>query len=124
MASMNFDAYGAKRPCPYCGESILTTAKKCRFCNEFLDESLRAAHEYKAPSEDDNMTPGDIVFCILCSGIACIFGLVYGIQGKKKGWKMMGLAFGMAVLWNIIFGILGAIGEGNVIHDGRDISTL
>jgi hypothetical protein len=30
------------KPCPYCGESILAEARKCKVCGEFLDEALRA----------------------------------------------------------------------------------
>src|SRR5271170_4260458 len=27
------------KPCPFCAEAIAVTAKKCRFCNEWLDGS-------------------------------------------------------------------------------------
>jgi hypothetical protein len=32
-----------RRPCPKCGEMILTTAAKCRFCGEVFDPVLRKA---------------------------------------------------------------------------------
>src|SRR5262245_45947063 len=31
----------ARRPCPVCGEKIVATAGKCRFCGEILDPELR-----------------------------------------------------------------------------------
>jgi uncharacterized RDD family membrane protein YckC/predicted RNA-binding Zn-ribbon protein involved in translation (DUF1610 family) len=34
---------GRRKPCPKCGEMILETARKCRYCNEFFDPALRAA---------------------------------------------------------------------------------
>jgi predicted RNA-binding Zn-ribbon protein involved in translation (DUF1610 family) len=30
-----------RRPCPMCGEMIVATAVKCRFCGEILDDTLR-----------------------------------------------------------------------------------
>ncbi len=38
------------KPCPYCGELILAAARKCRYCQEYLDPELRAAQE----------VPGDV----------------------------------------------------------------
>ena len=31
-----------RRPCPACGESVIATAAKCRFCGEILDDSIRS----------------------------------------------------------------------------------
>ncbi len=33
------------KPCPFCGEQIMETAKKCKHCGEFLDPVLRASAE-------------------------------------------------------------------------------
>jgi predicted RNA-binding Zn-ribbon protein involved in translation (DUF1610 family) len=32
-----------RRPCPMCGEMIVATAAKCRFCGEIFDETLKKA---------------------------------------------------------------------------------
>lgn len=37
--------------CPFCGEQVLTTAKKCKHCGETLDVALRAAEEAKRLAE-------------------------------------------------------------------------
>jgi len=108
----NFDesaAYGGpaeeeRRPCPACGEMIMAKAAKCRYCGEIFDETLkRKEKKQKAVSDDDvDLTPGDWVFCILCGGIACIFGIVYAIQGKPKGWKMVGVSVLASIIWSVV----------------------
>jgi hypothetical protein len=92
-----------RRPCPECGEMIVAGAAKCRFCNAIFDPSLkvRASNKVYGPSDAD-LSTGDWVFCILCGGIACIVGIVYAIQGKPKGMKMVGVSLVAGVLWGVI----------------------
>lgn len=37
--------------CPYCGEKILATAKKCKHCGEILDVAMRSADQARRISE-------------------------------------------------------------------------
>jgi hypothetical protein len=97
-----------RRPCPMCGEMIAAAAVKCRYCGEVLDETLKKKKRKKSRggSDDESLTPGDWVFCILCGGIACIFGIVYAIQGKPKGLKMVGVSLLAQLFWGAIRAIL------------------
>jgi predicted RNA-binding Zn-ribbon protein involved in translation (DUF1610 family) len=98
-----------RHPCPMCGEMILVSAAKCRFCGEIFDPKLRVRAKKK--TEDGDMTSGDWPLAILCSGIGCICGIAYMIQGKSKGLKMFGVSLAMVVFWNIVFGAISALGE-------------
>ena len=76
-----------------CGSMIVADAAKCRFCNAIFDPQLRAiAAKKRARKEDSTLTGGEWALCILCSTIGCIAGIVYAIQGKPKGLKMVGIA--------------------------------
>jgi predicted RNA-binding Zn-ribbon protein involved in translation (DUF1610 family) len=91
-----------RRPCPMCGEMILASAAKCRFCGEVFDPTLKKSRKRKVSPEESDLSGGDIAVAILCSGIGCIAGLIWMIQGKPKGLKMFGLSFLVAVILNII----------------------
>jgi hypothetical protein len=49
-------------------------------------------------NDDANMTAIDWVLCVLCSGIGCIVGIVYLIQGKPKAGKMIAISIAFIVL--------------------------
>ena len=40
-----------RRPCPMCGEMIIATAAKCRFCGEVFDPTVSALESPKAARE-------------------------------------------------------------------------
>ena len=78
---------GDTKECRFCGELILPRARKCRFCGEFQDEKDRKPEP--SGSDDEALTGGEIALGVICSGIACIVGIVWICQGKKKGWKLL-----------------------------------
>jgi predicted RNA-binding Zn-ribbon protein involved in translation (DUF1610 family) len=95
----------SRRPCPMCGEMILATAAKCRYCGEVFDPTLKKAKGKKSKKgslEDETISVAELVLAVLCSGIGCIVGIVWMIQGKPKGLKMFGLSLMMVVVWNIV----------------------
>jgi predicted RNA-binding Zn-ribbon protein involved in translation (DUF1610 family) len=100
-----------RRPCPMCGEMILRQAVKCRYCGEVFDPKLRRLDRRRggAYDPDVNLSAGDWVVAVLCSGIGCIMGIVWIAQGKPKGGKMLAISLGFALFWNLFIGILRGI---------------
>jgi hypothetical protein len=115
------DAYGGpaedeRRPCPMCGEMIISSAAKCRYCGEVFDATLKRKEKKSrkksgGDSDDDTPTTSDWVITFLCPGIACIGSIVYLIQGKKKGLIMLGVSIGMSIFWNIVFTVIGQMAK-------------
>jgi predicted RNA-binding Zn-ribbon protein involved in translation (DUF1610 family) len=109
----------SRRPCPMCGEMILTTAAKCRFCGEVFDSTLKKAKSKKKKKkrydpEDESLTGSEIVLGIICSGIGCIAGLIWMIQGKPKGLKMVGVSIVADIVKSVIVAIFQASQKGNM----------
>lgn len=103
---MEADSSVDMKDCEYCGEKIKAQSKKCRYCGEYLDRNLKRQNEKKKSNSDsdEKLTTSEIIFCALCGGLACIVSIVYIIQGKKKGWKMLGVSLISVVIWTIIRG--------------------
>jgi predicted RNA-binding Zn-ribbon protein involved in translation (DUF1610 family) len=99
-----------RRPCPMCGEMIIATAAKCRYCGEIFDPTLRKAEAVKRGGsvypEDEDLTTGEWAVAILCSGIGCIMGIVWMIQGKPKGKKMFAVSILVNIAWVVIRAML------------------
>ena len=77
------------------------------------DRKKKARKAKSGGGDDDDMTTGDWVVACLCSGIGCIAGIIWMIQGKPKGSKMLGVSFLMTIFWNVVkFGLTAAV-EGN-----------
>jgi predicted RNA-binding Zn-ribbon protein involved in translation (DUF1610 family) len=94
-----------RRPCPMCGEMIAMTAMKCRFCNSIFDPTLRKAEAKRSrnyAAGDDDMTGAEWVVALICSGIGCILGVVWMIQGKPKGKKMFLVSLGAGLFWSAV----------------------
>jgi predicted RNA-binding Zn-ribbon protein involved in translation (DUF1610 family) len=90
----------ATKDCRFCGEPIRLNATKCRHCGEYQrDEDRKIVSQ---EPEGDKLTTGEIIFGILCSGIACIVGIVWAFQGKPKGKKLILLALLSGVIWTVI----------------------
>ena len=59
--------------------------------------------------DDDELTPVEILLAVLCTNIACIFGIVWLVMGKPKGIKMIGLCVLVNVAWFVLWLILSAL---------------
>jgi len=93
-----------RRPCPACGEMIVRDAVKCRFCGEIFDPVLKKKEQKasRASQEGADMSTGDWFVAILCSGIGCIAGIIWMIQGKPKGSKMLIVSLAMNFIWVLV----------------------
>ncbi len=84
---------------------IMVGAAKCRFCNAIFDPQLKLIAAKKHRPDDENLSGGEWAFCIILSTIGCIVGIVYAIQGKPKGMKMVGIAIASEIVKDVLYTI-------------------
>lgn len=99
---------GPRAECRFCGESITVGSRKCPYCGEFQAEADRRLYaRRKAASDTDaRLQPVDYVMAFLCPNIACIVGIVYAVQSKPKGWKLILLQFAGQAVWFVIANVV------------------
>jgi thiamine transporter ThiT len=54
-------------------------------------------NSWKNGPEAEKLSPADIIAVVLCSGLGFIAGIVWLIQRKPKGLKMLAISFAMVV---------------------------
>lgn len=93
-------AEAMRRACPTCGEMIMATARKCRFCGELLDEALKEEAERSEGKRDGVvMNPADYVCAVLCPVLGCFIGVCWLLEGKRAGPRMVRLSLLFGVFW-------------------------
>jgi predicted RNA-binding Zn-ribbon protein involved in translation (DUF1610 family) len=105
----------SRRPCPECGEMIVSGAAKCRYCDAIFDFRLRQGARGHGQSYSGfsiaSMVLGIISVFTACFGIVLgIVGLIFGVlalNGIKQSRSMEGR--GMAVA-GVILSLLGSVG--------------
>lgn len=62
----------------------------------------RSYRRWERLPSDSDLSTGDWVLCVLCSGIGCIVGIVRLIQGAPNGGKMVGVSLLFMFLWTVM----------------------
>src|SRR5690242_3702361 len=76
----------ARRPCPMCGEMIVATAAKCRFCGEIFDSTLKKVSKggKKGKLRSIASAQKNLLICILLNIVTYLILIVLGQMIQKN----------------------------------------
>jgi predicted RNA-binding Zn-ribbon protein involved in translation (DUF1610 family) len=94
------------KACPFCGETVLKSAKKCKHCREILSPALRAAREKSGAASGGKIGRDALIFGILGLVICGPLGIVAIIKGKEAQKYPDQAGLGMA---GMIIGIIACL---------------
>jgi TM2 domain-containing membrane protein YozV len=85
--------------CPYCGEVILKEAKKCRFCQEYLDANLR--YQMTVPKKSRGTY---IILGILLGGLG-----IHNFYAGRYGSGVCQLIITLTLVWFVVGIVINAL---------------
>jgi TM2 domain-containing membrane protein YozV len=91
--------------CPYCAEVIVATAKKCKHCGEFLDQTLRQERTPRPVPQQKTWNPGTA---------AVLSFIIPGTGQMYKGRILAGLVW----LVGVAVGYVAFVVPGVILHIG------
>lgn len=108
---------GERRPCPMCGEMILTTAIKCRFCGEVFDEVLRRSEKHRGlplaslgSRFGGALIDGVITLAAMMPGFLVLAGSVdHGVAGGVDQNRSLETAYGIMGMGLIVIVIIQTV---------------
>jgi predicted RNA-binding Zn-ribbon protein involved in translation (DUF1610 family) len=103
----------ARRPCPMCGEMIVATAAKCRFCGEVFDDTIKKVKKKGKGGKAARMksiasAQRNLIICILLQIVLYIALLIFGRDQKPEA--------GMALLIICIFAAMLGAGVAGTVY--------
>ena len=72
------------------------------FADDYDFRKPEYASQGRPSSYDADLTAAEWLVAILCSGIGCIVGIVWLIQGRPKAGKMLGVSLAFSFLWGLL----------------------